>query len=60
MWYNPSVLVNPEFLTDTQILWSIYQLLLAAITLSVGAVIFYLGFKLIVWLVPNFWYRSKK
>ena len=58
MWYNPEIYTSAQDLTDTQILWAIYQHLVATTTLAFALVIFYFIFKLIVWFVPKFWHRS--
>lgn len=60
MWYNPVIYTDKAYLTNTDILWAIYQHLVATTSFAFALVFLYFTFKLIVWFVPKFWYRSKE
>lgn len=59
MWYNPTIYtIQP--LTELEILWSIYQLLLAAFTLGFAIFAYVLIVKFLGWFLPKYWHRSKE
>lgn len=60
MWYNPVVYTEIGALTDTQILWAIYQHFVATTSLFFGLLIFYAGTKLLLWILPKYWNRGKE
>lgn len=52
MWYNPEIYISSENLSDTQILWAMYQHQVATTAVLISIVAFYFLFKFILWVVP--------
>lgn len=60
MWYNPAILTTADGLSDSQILFAMYQLVSAAIFFWTALAVLYFAFKALVWFIPNFWYRGEQ
>jgi|GEM_PF-1793289 len=59
MWYNPKIYTDLGGLTEVDLLWAIYQLLLSATTLFFALVGIYFFVKFLFWLLPHYWSKGK-
>lgn len=58
MWYNPEVYtVMPP--TEIDILWAIYQHLVATTSLAFALLGIYLVVKFLLWFLPKYWQRGE-